>query len=276
MFTENEGQLLGRAQRILLEICTVLYFFAKNSTIPLMQQYVYFLVARKYNFSVNVHRDILPIVEGTNGTNMTDLEPAQQQEIYDILHLAHKVNTESSLIVLYLNVAELFPSAIVVLFLGCWSDITGRRKFLMWLPCLGNAMYSLGFLLPIYICNADIDHPATKTFFVLACICSGLSGSVPGFLSGNASYISDTDSPQRRTLRLSIVEMSIGLTFGLASLMNGYWINVTEHFDQPFWFIFCCSILPFLILLVFLKVSKRYTDHILFNRCSHNTIYFII
>lgn len=257
MFAESEGQLLGRTQRILLETCTVLYFFAKNSAIPLMQQYVYFLVARKYNFSANLHDDVLPVVEGTNGTNFSDLAPEEQEEITDILQLAHKVNTESSLIVLYLNVAELFPSALVVLFLGCWSDITGRRKFLMWLPCLGNAIYAIGFLLPIYICNADIDHPATMTLFILASICSGLSGTVPGFLSGNASYISDTDSPRRRTLRLAIVELSICLTFGLASLMNGFWISVTDHFEQPFWFVFGCSVLPFLILLVFLKVRDK-------------------
>ena len=75
-------------------------------------------------------------------------------------------------------------------------------------------------------------------FFVLACLFSGLSGTVPGYLSGNASYISDTDSPRRRTLRLAIVEMSIGLTFGLASLMNGFWITATNHFEQPLWFLF--------------------------------------
>ena len=64
-----------------------------------------------------------------------------------------------------------------------------------------------------------------QALFVLACLCSGLSGNVPGFLSGNASYISDTDSPRRRSLRLAIVEMSVGLTFGVASLINGYWVS---------------------------------------------------
>jgi len=58
---------------------------------------------------------------------------------------------------------------------------------------------------------------------------------VPGFLSGNASYISDTDSPRRRTLRLAVVELSIGGTFAVASLVNGFWIGATGpiHETEP-------------------------------------------
>ena len=42
------GELLGKTQRYLLEACTVLYFVGRNSITPLAQQYIYFLVARKY------------------------------------------------------------------------------------------------------------------------------------------------------------------------------------------------------------------------------------
>ncbi|ELT94116.1 hypothetical protein CAPTEDRAFT_227959 [Capitella teleta] len=224
--------LLGRSQRALLEVSTVLYFFAKNSAIPLVQQYVYFLVAKKYNFSSQQEDAIPEMLDNFTRAhpNVTVLDPAsnvtamlggnvtrEEQALDDTLQVALRVNEESSLIVLYLNVAELFPAVFMVLVLGFWSDMTGRRKFLMWLPCLGNAVYALGFLLPLYICNGDIDHPATKVLFVMASLVNGLSGSVPGFLSGNATYISDTDSPRRRTLRLSIVEFSIGMTFASQS-----------------------------------------------------------
>ena len=65
-------------------------------------------------------------------------------------------------IIVIINATKL-QSAIVVLFLGCWSDATGRRKFLMWLPCLGNALYALFFLLPLYVANeGDINSPITK------------------------------------------------------------------------------------------------------------------
>ena len=52
--TERSGEprwLTGRIQRVLLELSTVFYFFARNAAIPLVQQYVYHLVARKYNLT---------------------------------------------------------------------------------------------------------------------------------------------------------------------------------------------------------------------------------
>jgi len=44
-------KLVGRTQRLLLELSTIFYFFARNAAIPLVQQYVYHLVARKYNLT---------------------------------------------------------------------------------------------------------------------------------------------------------------------------------------------------------------------------------
>lgn len=43
--------LLGHTQRILLELSTIFYFFARNAAIPLVQQYIYHLVARKHNLT---------------------------------------------------------------------------------------------------------------------------------------------------------------------------------------------------------------------------------
>lgn len=272
MYSEHSGvHLLGKTQRFLLEISTILYFFARNAAIPLVQQYIYFLVAKKYNFTAVNNDELMNYLRKEDQTesltserpelavNGSDLDIAdaevrsqlEQQQKQQRL-LSHKVSEESSLIVLYLNIAELLPSAIVVIFLGCYSDATGRRKFMMWLPCVGSALYALGFLLPLYVSSGDIDSPVTKALFVVASLCSGLSGNVPGFLSGNASYISDTDSPRRRSLRLAIVEMSIGLTFGVSSLVNGYWVAATSHFEQPLWFIFACSLLPLVLIFFFL------------------------
>ena len=174
----------------------------------------------------------------------------------DVVAMAHRVSEESSLIIVYLTIAELLPATVVVLILGSWSDATGRRKFLMWLPCVGNALYALGFLLPWYISAADIDHSSTMGLFVVGSLASGLSGAVPGFLSGNASYISDTDSPRRRTLRLAVVELSIGGTFAVASLVYGFWIGATgpeANFEQPLWFIVVCSLVPCVIIVFLLR-----------------------
>lgn len=230
-------------ERILLEVSVFFYFIAKNSVIPLVQQYVYVLVARKYNY--------------------TEMEPDASEtcvsEVEDRLtaELRHQVNEESSLIVLYLNLAELLPSCIIVLAMGCWSDVTGKRKFLMWLPCLGNAVYVMGFILPSYIYGGEFTSGAAA-IVVTSTIMAGLSGNIHGFMAGNACYISDTDSISRRTLRLSIVEAIIGTTFGLSSLYLGFWIRY-QGFFQPLWFTFFCSLIPLFLIIFGISEPKEAT-----------------
>ena len=173
MFQEQEhSQLLGKTQRFLLEFVTILYFIVKNSCIPLVQQYVYWLVDKKYNFTAQKAAILDGGLEKVYNAVQSANNSRMREDIADLEYLGHKCNEESSLIILYLNIAELLPSAIVVLILGAYSDMIGRRKFLMWLPCLGNAFYVLGFVLPLYICQGDIDHPATKALFVVAAILS--------------------------------------------------------------------------------------------------------
>ena len=201
--------------------------------IPLAQQYVYVLVARKYNFTGKE--------PGVSDTCLSRYEDSQ------IAELRETVNSESSLIVLYLNIAELLPTCFIVLAMGCWSDATGRRKFLMWLPCLGNAMYALGFLLPSYIYGGTFTSGGAA-IIVTSTIMAGLSGNIHGFLSGNACYISDTDTLSRRTLRLAIVEAIVGVTFGGSSLGLGYWIDA-YGFIPALWFVFACSLIPFFLII---------------------------
>ena len=42
----NRGIGIGR---ILLEVATLFYFLARSATIPIVQEYIYYLVWRKYN-----------------------------------------------------------------------------------------------------------------------------------------------------------------------------------------------------------------------------------
>lgn len=242
MDAERDAAWPQHYQRVLIEICTIIYFIAKNSAVNLVPQYVYFLVQKKYNIT-DSETNILPIPpEGNNTTAAAPVTTAEENQI----------DKESSLIVLSLNLAELLPCALVILIYGLVSDATGKRRFLLWLPCLGNILYAFGLLLPLYVNGGDLNSSFTMICFVLASLVSGLSGNLPGFLSGNASYISDTDTEGRRTLRLAIVELFMGLTFGMVSFTNGIWVSKTNHFADPLWFIVACSVVPFLGLVVFL------------------------
>lgn len=167
------------------------------------------------------------------------------------------INEESSLIVLLLTVAELLPTAVVVILFGVYSDFSKKRKFLMHFPCLGTSLYSLGFILSLKL-GGSIDNASTRMFIVLASIISGLSGSFSGYLCGNSSYISDTDTFEKRTSRLALVELFIGVTFGLTSLMNGLFIAKFENFDQLFWIVFFVSLMAFFLIIFFLDEPENF------------------
>ena len=218
-------------QRYVFELVTILYFFAKNVSVPLMQQYINTFVSQKYNFTEERDR------RGGHCASKT-------KEHHD---LREQIQEESSYLVLYLNIAELLPSMLVVLGMGVWSDMSKKRKFLIWLPCLGNALFALAFILPIYVKSLS-----ATTFWYIGAILTGLSGNMPGFLSGNACYISDLDTPERRTMRLAIVELIIGLTFAFSNLAVGFWIKSTGYI-QPFWFMCITSTIAFLLTLFCLK-----------------------
>ena len=180
-------------------------------------------------------------------------------------YLTDKANEEASEFCLYLAIAELLPSTLATLLFGFLSDVTGKRKFLMWLPCLGNGLNALCFVLPLYINEGDIlDEPVTVALLVIGCVFNGASGSLSGFYSGNATYIAHTDSEERRTLRIAQVECIVGLTFAISNLVYVLWVNATGSYLQPLWFIAVCSAVPFVLILLILKepllCTERFED----------------
>ena len=84
-------KLVGRTQRVLLELSTVFYFFARNAAIPVVQQYVYHLVSRKYNLTdreaaaaADVDEGLLPV---TNASSRDELMSDDQLQTATDGHL---------------------------------------------------------------------------------------------------------------------------------------------------------------------------------------------
>ena len=94
---------------------------------------------------------------------------------------------------------------------------------------------------------------------------SGFSGNMALFFSGNACFISDTDSAEHRTKRLAIVELIVGLTFAVSNYATGFWIGATGYL-QPFAFMFGCSLLTFMVILIGLKEPN--SDQVKKKACS--------
>ena len=154
---------------------------------------------------------------------------------------------DGDLLVLYLNLADLLPTAMCAVFLGWFSDLLGKRKFLMWLPCLGNIIMALGFIVPIAMNGIEYNR-GTIALLLTGTAVQGFMGGFPGFLAGNACYIADTDVSERRTLRLAIVELFVGLSFAISTLIFGFWLRA-QGFMWPFVVVLVISVIVLLIVL---------------------------
>ena len=206
--------------------------------VPLMQLYVYDLYHKKYGLDT--------MEANANNTGLPFGDDGPQ-------YLIDKANEEASEFCLYLAIAELLPSTIVTLLFGFLSDVTGRRKFLMYLPCLGVGLFALCFALPLYINEGDIDEPITTALLVIGCVLDGASGSFATYYGGTAIYVALTDSRERLTLRMAQVDCIVGLTYGISNLVYGFWVEATGDFLQPLWFTISCSAVPFILILLVLK-----------------------
>lgn len=162
----------------------------------------------------------------------------------------NKAGQEVAALVTTLNAAELVPTAFFVLLHGYLSDRFHTRKFLLYLPYLGNIVFIGGFLLAAE--SSRVFY--RKLFIYISAFLSGLSCNLPGFMAGSAAYVSDTDAEQSRTLRLSIIETTLGISFGISTLMTSYIVKLVGYCAALR--ILCAMSLIGLIILFFLKESQ--------------------
>lgn len=171
------------------------------------------------------------------------------------VEVLHVISDESKSFLLFLILYEYIPNIVAVLLFGFISDSIGKRTFLMYFPSLGSVFYSIGFILPAYF-GGNIDNIFTKTSLIVATLIAGFSGGISGFNSGYSCYVSDNETEDRQTIRLAILELIIGVTFGVGTFMNGFWLKV-DNSQQPFWLILAVSLLSFLITIFFIDETKK-------------------
>ncbi|BES90891.1 Adenylate cyclase [Nesidiocoris tenuis] len=107
--------------------------------------------------------------------------------------------------------------ALLILFLGSFSDRTGRRKPFMLLPVFGELMVSMGLLLCRYF---FYEWPlevagAIEGFF------PAITGSWSTMFMAVFSYMGDVTSLEARTVRLGVVSMVTSLALPVGTLMSG-------------------------------------------------------
>ncbi|XP_023940047.2 proton-coupled folate transporter-like [Bicyclus anynana] len=111
---------------------------------------------------------------------------------------------------------------ILIMFLGAWSDRTGKRKLCIMLPIFGELLTSLNNLVNVYF---FYEIPVHVTVFLETFFPAITGGWVTMFL-GVFSYISDITSEKSRTFRVGLVNigMTVGLPIGIG--FSGYLLKI--------------------------------------------------
>lgn len=225
----------------LVEPVVALYAFSCFLFFPVGQQYVY---RRLWEQLTNTS---YPITEnssscGSNGSSRhsRDFEEVQRQASYFSL---------------YSELLSLIPSLIVTILLVTYSD-RGGRKMAILPPLFGTLLYILTYLVVSYF---ELD----VYILIGASLLSSLFGGFGTFLGGIFAYIADLcETDRERTLRMTGVEMIIGLFSGGAAISTGYFLAATG-FNYPFVTSALCLCLNIIYVIFFLEESRPRDSRVL-------------
>lgn len=107
--------------------------------------------------------------------------------------------------------------AILILFVGAWSDRTGNRKALMLIPLIGELISAIGLVLATYF---FLEWPLWVTALIEGlppAFCGGLSIA----LMGSYSYMADVTTLENRTFRIGVVAVIVTLSIPIGSAISG-------------------------------------------------------
>lgn len=126
---------------------------------------------------------------------------------------------------LYLNL--LAPiGAFVVIFLAPWSDKFGRKPLLL-LALAGFFVYDIGIIL------CTIYYESKLYFIILSNLATQLTGGFICVMTVIYSYISDSSSPESRSMRYTYLQIAFGLAVTLGALAGGqlyhFWGYLTVY-----------------------------------------------
>ncbi|XP_013184501.2 proton-coupled folate transporter [Amyelois transitella] len=139
------------------------------------------------------------IIQKTTNSNYSEYEKEVQKLI--------------SSIDIWKSVIHTAIPCIIIMFLGAWSDRTGKRKIVIMLPIMGEIVTSISNLINVYF---FYEIPVEVTVFLETIFPAITGGWVTMFL-GVFSYISDITDEESRTFRVGLVNfcMTAGLPIGI-------------------------------------------------------------
>ncbi|KAI5645164.1 major facilitator superfamily domain-containing protein [Phthorimaea operculella] len=146
---------------------------------------------------------------------------------------------------------------VMIMFLGAWSDRTGKRKLCIMLPVFGELLTSINNLICVYF---FYEIPVEATVFMETIFVACTGGWVTMFL-GVYSYISDITSEETRTFRVGLVSfcMTVGLPIGIG--LSGVLLQRMGYYG-----IFTMTLSMFIVVLLYGIVCLKEPDQLLKER----------
>lgn len=145
----------------------------------------------------------------------------------------------------------------IIMFLGAWSDRTGKRKICILLPIFGELLTSISNLINVYF---FYEIPVQVTVFLETTLTSITGGWMTIFI-GVFSYITDITSEETRTFRVGLVNfcMTAGLPIGVG--LSGYLLQKMGYYG-----VFSLTMVLFIITLIYGFMNLKEPDEWLTER----------
>ncbi|CAN9501863.1 unnamed protein product [Ophioblennius macclurei] len=234
----------------LVEPVVALYAFSCFLFFPVQQQFVYRrLWEQLTNTSYPITENSSSCASNGSSNHSKDFEEVQRQASYFSL---------------YSELLSLIPSLIVTILLVTYSDRAGRKMAII-PPLFGTLLYILTYLIVSYF---ELD----VYILIGASLLSSLFGGFGTFLGGIFAYIADLcETDRERTLRMTGVEMIIGLFSGGAAISTGYFLAATG-FNYPFITSALCLCLNILYAIFFLEESRPRDSRVLEESSEHSAL----
>lgn len=132
--------------------------------------------------------------------------------------------------------------ALLILFVGAWSDRTGNRKALMMVPLIGELLTAIGLVLATYYFYEWQLWITAIIEGIFPAFCGGLSIA----LMGSFSYVADVTTQENRTLRLGIVGLIVTLSIPVGTVLSGILTETIGYYG-----IFGLNIVGFTLGLIY-------------------------
>ncbi|KAJ8732261.1 hypothetical protein PYW08_014991 [Mythimna loreyi] len=114
----------------------------------------------------------------------------------------------------------------LIIFVGAWSDKTGKRKICILLPILGDLLMCISNILSVYF---FYEVPVEVTMFFEGFF-PAITGSWVTMYMGVFAYISDISSTESRTFRVGLTNLCLTTGGPIGSVLSGILLKMTGYY----------------------------------------------